>query len=166
MSLNDIRIPAIVIQELYKETLVEVEPRIRVSDPKPAGISYLGDNRKGIVIIVKAPEAVYLPDDQLNFLLGILTACKLSMADIALLNLSQIAEISYNEITRQLGAEKIILFGVEPAALELPLQFPYYQVQQYNNQTYLASPGLTVIVNDRAEKTKLWASLKQLFALD
>jgi hypothetical protein len=87
------------------------------------------------------------------------------MADVALLNCHKNPAISYTGISEQLASGKIILFGVDPAELELPLQFPHYQVQQFNNQVYLSSPALKVLADDKAEKMKLWTSLKQVFSL-
>ena len=57
------------------------------------------------------------------------------------------------------------MFGVLPKALELPLDFPYYQLQKYNNHTYLSAPALAALINDKTEKVKLWTSLKQLFSI-
>lgn len=166
MSLDNIQLPPIVLQGLYRNALIDLKtvnavPGIAAS----ATLTYLGDNQKRVVIIVDEPEAIYLPDEELNFLLGILTACKLSMADIALLNYRKNPAITYQDITEQLEAQKIFLFGTSPANLELPLQFPNYQVQQYNGQVYLSSPNLKKLKDDKVEKTKLWNCLKQVFSI-
>ncbi|HMJ46279.1 MAG TPA: hypothetical protein VK498_03075 [Ferruginibacter sp.] len=166
MSLDNIQLPGIVLQNLYNKSLFD----LKAANAEPAlddlaTISYLGSNQKKIAIILISPDAIYLPDDDLNFLLGILSACKLSMADIALVNLSMHSSISYKEVAQQLFAEKVFLFGVGPEVLGLPLQFPHYQVQQYNNQVYLSSVPLTELQNDKAEKTKLWNCLKKIFSL-
>lgn len=167
MSLDDIVLPAQVVQELYRDVLVELTPPVAIpaASADDSALTYLGDNQKQVAVIVDDPESIYLQDEALNFLLGILTACKLSMADIALINSAKNPGMTYQELEQQLHAKKLILFGVAPAVLQLPLQFPHYQVQQYNNQVYLASPALRVLMNDRAEKTKLWVCLKQVFQL-
>lgn len=166
MSLNTIQIPAIILKDLYKVHLVDLTPgNSNLTSAATPTIPVLGNNRKKITLIVNDPDSIYLPDEELNFLLGILTACKLSMADIALLNYPKNPGITYREIFQQLAADKVILLGVSPAELQLPLEFPYYQLQQFNNQTYLYSPPLRTIREDKAEKTKLWACLKKLFAI-
>ncbi len=166
MSLDNIQLPAIVLQDLFKNGLIGGSMgNAHLGNFATQTISFLGDNQKKIVIIVNDAAAIYLPDDELNFLLGILSACKLSMADIALLNCSKNPSVTYTVINQQLAAEKIFLFGVEPSALELPLQFPHYQIQKYNNQVYVSSPSLKTLVNDKAEKTKLWTCLKQVFLI-
>ena len=164
MSLDNIQIPAIVLQDLFKDSLVDLKTDEHAGDlPSPSQLSFLGTNLQRVVIVVNNSNATYLPDEELNFLLGILSACKLSMADVALLNLSKNKAVNYNMIADELYAEKIFLFGVEPSALQLPLQFPHYQVQKYNSQVYLSSPDLSTLSTDRAEKTKLWNCLKQVF---
>ena len=166
MSLDNIQLPPIVLQDLYRNSLIDLKTVNTVPGAAASPtLAYLGNNQKHVVIIVDEPEAIYLPDEELNFLLGILTACKLSMADIALLNYHKNPAITYKDIAEQLQAEKIFLFGTTPAILELPLQFPHYQVQQYNDQVYLSSPNLKKLRDDKAEKTKLWNCLKQVFSI-
>ena len=166
MSLDNIQLPAFLIQELYKNSLVEFE------SPKPvqkievkSSINILGNNRSKVIIVVENNEAAFLPDNQLNFLLEILSACKLTMEDVAIINIHINKAITYKAITLELKAEKIILFGVTPAQLNLPVEFPSYQIQPYNNQTYVTAAMLANIESDKTEKTKLWNCLKQIFAI-
>ena len=166
MSLDNIQIPALVMQELYKNSLVDLNvsnaATVQVSNP---AFTYLGNNQQHIIIVVISTTMLYLPEDELDFLLGILTACKLSMADIALVNLEMNPGLNYKTITEQLSAEKLILFGAIPSALDLPLDFPFYQVQRFNNQVYLSAPGLKELAADTTAKTKLWNCLKQVFSI-
>lgn len=166
MSLDNIQLPAIMIQDLFTKALVDLGSGIGSLPAAPAlSISFLGSNQQRVAIIVQYAEAIYLPEEELNFLLGILAACKLSMADVALVNIARNKGLDYNSLTAQLNAEKILLFGVTAATLELPLQFPFYQVQSYNNQLYLGAPPLKQLEDDKAEKTKLWNCLKQVFSI-
>ena len=166
MSLDKIQLPDTVLQNLYNKSLYDLSvDKPTANTAAPANISFLGDNLKKIAIVVNSDEAIYLPDDELNFLLGILTACKLSMADIALINTEKNAGLSYTIIFEQLKAEKVFLFGMQPNALGLPLEFPHYQIQQFNNQVYLSSVSLQNLQADKAEKLKLWNCLKKIFSI-
>ena len=166
MSLDNVELPAIIIQSLYSKSLYDLKANKSGLDSIHAGsIGFLGSNQKKIALLVNSTQAIYLPDEELNFLLGILTACKLSMADIALINISKNPELLYTDITEQLKAEKIFLFGLDAEVLALPLQFPHYQVQQFNNQVYLSSPSLSDLQKDKEEKMKLWNCLKNIFSL-
>lgn len=166
MSLDNIQLPDTILQGLYSKCLYDLEPhKSDLSDIPAASISFLGSNQKKIAVLVNCETAIYLPDDELNFLLGILTACKLSMADIALVNLNKNPGLTYSVLGEQLSIEKIFLFGLNAAAIELPLQFPHYQVQQFNNQVYLSSVALNELQANKDEKMKLWNCLKKIFAL-
>jgi len=166
MSLDNIQLPPTILQTLYGKSLYDLGTESPDDDNlQPGDIAFLGSNQKKIVILVNAAETIYLPDDELNFLLGILTACKLSMADIALINVSKNPDLLYTTITEQLKAEKIFLFGLDTEALKLPLQFPQYQIQKFNNQVYLSSASLTELQKDKEEKMKLWTCLKTIFSL-
>ena len=167
MSLDNIQLPAIVLQDLYKNSLVDLDTSaVKKAPKKTTGIAFLGNNQKYVTIITADTTTIYLPDEELNFLMGILSACKLSMADVALVNIAKTGAVTYNEIEQELNAGTILLFGVTPLQLQLPLQFPHYQVQKFNNLVYLAAPTLTVIAADKAEKTKLWNCLKQIFLIE
>ena len=168
MSLNNIQLSAGAIQDLYKRALVlSADAQEKKVEIPSSTISFntLGNNQQKILILVDNDETLYLPDEQLNFLMGILTACKLTMQDVAILNIQKNKDVSYTNLATALKAFIVLLFGVETSKIALPLQFPFYQIQAYNNQTYLSAPSLTVLQNDKAEKTKLWLCLKQLFSL-
>ena len=153
MSLDNIQFSEVVLQNLYSKSLFDLKtgkPDLALS--QAGTVSYLGNNQKRIVIIVMSAEAIYLPDEDLKFLLGILSACKLSMEDIALINLAKNSSLLYKDVTEQLIAEKIFLFGIDPEVLGLPLQFPYNQIQQFNNQVYLSSAPLAELQNDKADR--------------
>ena len=91
MELNSIRLPASVVADLYKDTLVETENEqktIPVQDIKE--FIYLGSNKKNILICVKYPAVKHIPDIHLDFLNTMLTACNLSIEDIIILNLKRL----------------------------------------------------------------------------
>jgi len=166
MSLNNIQLPPIVLQELFKNTLIDLKPE-QNNDQKNVskGFSTLGNNRRHILIMVESDETLYLPDEQLNFLMGILAACSLTMEDVAILNIKKNKSVTYKNVATELKSEKVFLFGVAPAEIELPIDFPNYQIQQYNNQVYLTAPTLSQFQDNKVEKMKLWNCLKQIFSI-
>jgi len=127
--------------------------------------AFLGRNEKNILIIVNEENAVYLADEHLQFLIGILEACKLSLSDTALVNFNKNRGLSYKALQEKFKPGIILFFGVEPASLEFPLQFPHYQLQPYNKQTYLSGPDLGTLGADIQQKKLLWACLKNLFSI-
>lgn len=166
MALNNIQLPAGILQLLYSSALYDfTNNALSIETNSPTTLSYLGDNLKNIVIVVENNDELYLPETELNFLLSILSACQLTMADIALLNISHNKNCTYLDIFENFGAKIIMLFATNAQHIGLPLQFPHYQVQQFNNQTYLSSDGLLKLQSDKNEKIKLWNCLKKIFSV-
>ncbi len=181
MGLNNIDLPAVVIEQLYnysligdnavaaKKTSPSAPPKTEtvVTDESNSAQEWksLGNNNKKILIIVKSIEAVHLPDDQLTFLTGILGACNLSLADVAIVNTNIYPEVSYKELTTFFASKVVLLFDIEPAAFGLPMSFPFYQIQAFSGNSFLYSPSLKDLENDKIEKSKLWVCLKRLFNL-
>jgi len=166
MSLDNIQLPPVTVASLFRKSLVDLKSEQTAEQNNPAPpFAILGKNKKGILIIVQNNEAAFLPDEELNFLLGVLGACKLNMEDVGIINIAQSAQADYKTISGNVQAGKLFLFGIGAGDIQLPLAFPHYQVQQYNKQVYLSAPSLQELQNDRAEKTKLWNCLKQIFSI-
>lgn len=176
MGINDIELPSFALAGLYSSTLIgenDPKPGAHSTAPAPSNsatkdgtsnpLKWLGNNEQMVLIVVKSSAATYLPDQQLSFLTGILTACRLSIADVAILNTHQHEGISYKEIISRLNSKNILLFGIGPAEWGLPINFPAYQLQQFNGATYLAAPALPELEDDKIQKSKLWVALKNMF---
>lgn len=166
MSLRQIKLAPQTICDIYRGVLylaedTEIEP---AATSAPA-IKLLGANKQSITILVNEAEVPYLSEKPFNFLAGILSACKLSMADVALLNVQNLSEKHYQVIETTTRPQSVILFGVTCAEIGLPLQFPHFQVHKYNNINYLSAPALPDIEPDKMIKTQLWGCLKSLFHL-
>lgn len=177
MDLNNIELPASLIVDLYHTSLFNtnefsVEKNLDKETPKHidkveiiAPFKWLGDNKKNILVIVNNKEVVYLPDNELAFFTGILSACKLTVADVAILNFNTHPEVSYKELTDFFKSKIVFLFDVEPAAFGLPMNFPHYQIQAFAGNSFLYSPSFKDLENDKVKKSKLWICLKRLFNL-
>ncbi len=177
MSINHIELPASVVVDLYHLSLIDsgkpianenIAEEVLQSAAETIN-SYawksLGSNLKNILIIVKTEDAVHLPDNELTFLTGILGACKLSLADVAIVNLNNHPEASYKELTSFFKSKIVLLFDMEPASFGLPMSFPHYQIQAFAGNSFLYSPSFKNLENDKVEKSKLWVCLKRLFNL-
>jgi hypothetical protein len=173
-DLNHINLPASVVADLYESSLIDTDEAI-VNQPvpditanKPGSLpdwKWLGENRKNVLIIVNYSDAVHLPDHDLDFLTGILGACKFSIADVAILNLNNHKEALYKELVTFFKSKIVLLFAVEPALFGLPMNFPHFQIQPFAGNSFLYSPSLKELENDRVLKSKLWVCLKRLFNL-
>ena len=164
MSFDTFQLPPFIIQELFKHSLYDLNNhQSKPQNNSKNNFSVLGSNKKHILIIIENEETLFLPDDQFNFLLGILSACKLTMEDIGILNYAKNSDCNYKAINDALNPEIVLLFGVAANQLELPINVPNYQIQVFNNQKYIFSPTLIALESDRTQKLQLWESLKKLF---
>lgn len=133
---------------------------------EPTGYKFLGNHRRKVTIIVDSPGSAFLPDDQLNFLTKILEACRMNIGDVAIVN-HDTTPVAITALRQQLQPSVILIFGLEPTAIRLPINFPVFKLQPYDQCTYLSAPPLRQLVGDTADgkllKSKLWVCLKTLF---
>jgi hypothetical protein len=152
-----------------KPAVAGMKPTQPAADPPaPDTPQYkiLGKNGKRITILVQSPGVPFLPDNQLTFLTKILEACRMNIGDVAIVNTST-APVTINAIKQQLQPVAVLLFGLEPTAIKLPINFPVFKVQPYDDCSYLYAPPLSQLVQQSEEskllKSKLWICLKSLF---
>lgn len=179
MDLNSIKLPPVLVAELYATSLIDTEavaaPVVEAPPPASAGparadkpataFRSLGNNQQRVLVVVNYAEVPFLPDGELGFLTGILGACKLSMNDVAIINYAHHGALQYKEVLDHFSSRTVLLFGVEPAEFGLPMNFPHYQVQAFTGINFLYAPLLKELENDRVEKSKLWVCLKRIFGV-
>lgn len=180
-----IQLQGFIIAGLYKDSLVLAEEAVEESKPaktrgqvtnKTANVEeapsftakkwFLGDNKKNIVILLKDVAAVHINDEWLGTLTKLLAACKLNLADVAIVNLKQ--DITFTLIKEQLQPQYILMFDVSTNDLALPFSIPNYQVQLYGGCTFMTAPAITLSADKtteiiKTEKRSLWDKLKMIF---
>ncbi|HEV7622098.1 MAG TPA: hypothetical protein VGO09_10200 [Flavisolibacter sp.] len=162
MGLNNLKLSPQLLVSLYPESLVETFAKVI---PDTETFKYLGNNQQNISILVSNPSLPYLDDKELQLLTTILSACNLGIADVAIINFNNTNSNAMQNALENLKSKHIFLFGIEPLSIGLPISFPQFQLQQFDNRTYLYSPGLSEISSDKMLKGKLWSCLKALFNL-
>lgn len=183
MDINHIQLSPAALAGLYKNHLVEsgsspavagkpdavfeppIVPVAAAATPVIVTVKALGNNEKKVLVLVSHSTVVFLPDEELKFLTGILAACKLSIADVSIVNLHHAPGTGYKDLLNQFNSTRMLLFGLEPEAIRLPLSFPDFQLQSFNGCTYHWCPDLGKMENDRDLKTRLWNNLKKLFTI-
>jgi hypothetical protein len=182
----NVKLPGFVIADLYKNNIVitgdaaiilpqtrqvQVTENVALPNPPPAQTEqkkwYLGNNKKGIVVVAIDETAVFINDEWLDTLTKMLQGVQLNLGDTAIVNLHN-HPVTFNHIKQQLNARYVIMFGVATAQLQLPFTIPHYQVQNYAGCTLLSAPAATLAgaagttESIKAEKRKLWESLKRM----
>ena len=165
MALDDVSLNSYMLRELYPNTLIQSEIQIREEETDPHIISHLGNNAKNILFLVNEPGVAYLNDEDMDSLTKFLNHCHLSMAVIAIVNFGIKGPVNREILKERFAPKVMIMLGVEPAAIDLPLLFPHFQVQPYDGCTYLASPSFSQIAHDIELKRSFWNCLKKIFNL-
>ena len=154
------------VEELVLEEPSKMEePEMELKTVKEQqAYDYLGKNKKQIIILSTSDKAQYLPDAELKFLTSVLKACGLTIEDVAIMNLKH-QTADYAGLQSFFQCRVVLLFGLEPQRLDLPMIFPQFQLQNFSKCTYLHAPALHEIEKQKDQKMKLWVSLKNLFSL-
>jgi len=174
MSLQHMILPLPLIAELYKKIslIADSSSQKKKEEIAPSDLveplKFLGNNLRKIVIIVRHPEDVFLPEKHLEFLTKILSSCNLNIGDVAIVN-DGIKAVDITVVKQQLHPNHILLFGIEPTSLRLPFNFTPFKLQLYAESVYLSVPSLNILNTDSEEgkllKTKLWVCLKTMFEM-
>ncbi|MDX5435897.1 MAG: hypothetical protein LPK03_01810 [Pontibacter sp.] len=130
---------------------------------KPVKYKTLGENQKGVVILVTLPEEEFAKLPQLEFLNKILGAIGLKPTDVAYLNNVSGAIARFEDMQQELEVNYIISF-----ASRLDTDLPHEKFTLYNpvlvgNVPVLFSQALAMLEHDVDHKKQLWGALQKVF---
>ena len=180
-------LPNSVLVNLYKESLVlgtapanvdkkeqpspAIEPEnatISTETTPIAPIKYLGEHQKKILVLVQDANAVHLNERDFDLLTSILNACKLTIADIALINTAN-KHFSLHQILEQAPSDFVLIFDIIPTQLKIKLPTKLYTPILLGTTQLLFCNNLSnmqgIDQDSKVEKMKLWNALKLIFKL-
>ncbi|MEO8763398.1 MAG: hypothetical protein ABI416_03885 [Ginsengibacter sp.] len=164
MSIDKVTLPAFLLPSMFGNNLVNLTGWSAPSPEKEEkGINFLGGNEKKIAFLFSDNQNKFLADSHVKFIYDLLTACQLTMADIALVNFFHNKSITYRELLTQLHPKKILMFGISGNELDLPFTIPFFQMQNFGEQVYMLSPRLDDLLPNKELKKQLWACLQKIF---
>ena len=169
----NIQLPDFIIADLYKSSLVVLDEKAtqpieeiastNVTEEKPF---YFGDNTQHICIVLSNETHVFTNDESLQLLSNLLAALNYTLGDAAIINHYR-TPLIYSQISEVLKPRVCLLFGVATQALQLPIIIPNYQLQRYEDCTFIQACSIDDMkANDekaKGEKRKLWNCLKTVF---
>ena len=120
---------------------------------------YLGENNKYILIIVKEPEAEFLKPADLTFLLKILSAKKLTLDDVAIINTEKNDPLHFDHLKNFFACNKIITFGINPKTLQITTAVANKR-SIFKNTPVLGTWDLPKLQTDEKKKSIFWDELK------
>ena len=152
------KLPTAILSALYKNVLIsqQVEKEVAL-DTREIPIQ----SKKLVALVRSAQENI--PATELLFLANVMNACKLNKDEYAAIAAQEDTTTNYLDIQAKFESPVVILFGLPPTAVALPIHFPLFQLQAFQGCKYLSAPQLSAIENDKSLKLQLWQCLKQLF---
>lgn len=140
----------------------EIAPEIRTqTEPVKSTpvFNYMGENNKSVLIIVNDPESEHINQVDLIFLLKILSAKKLELKDIAILNLAKHQDYSLNNLKSFFACNSILTYGINPNILGIQ-GLTANALQEFDGVKFLGTWSLRQMVNDDNKKRTYWNVLK------
>jgi len=127
-------------------------------------LSVLHNTTIKLIVITSVNTAIEANASQLALLNSILLACKINSQEVKLIHFNP-ENTNYKELSSTFNPSFVLLFGISPAEIGLPLMFPHFQLQNFDKITYISSPALDKLENDKTLKINLWNALKQAFSI-
>ena len=164
MGIDNIQLSGYLCQNLYNKSLIgEKHADNTVKTSEKLKINVLGQNKSKVLFLVNNRDQKFVSDSEMELLSNLLSACKLSMADISFVNFQENTGIIYTDLIDYFHPKKILIFGISTSELQLPFTIPFFQIQQFHEQLYLTNPSLNQFLNNKELKIQLWNCLKKLF---
>lgn len=155
MSLNDISLDPRQLADWYGHKLVSVEPPVEMLD-----WPVLGDFQKKILILVDEPGQAFLSDEDLTFLSGILSACKMSLGDIGIININRTPGTRAAGLNQKFRPTAWWVFGLEPKKIGLSRENEAATASRFEGAPVFAAPSLQILSQKPEAKRELWKHLK------
>jgi DNA polymerase III psi subunit len=149
-----------VLANLFRETyLVDLNEVAVATQTNSNTAEHL---KKDVLICIATLENKLKPEKEV-LLNAIISACKLDPTQLLICTDQEQLHSSFLAMVEAQQATKVILFGLDPAQIGLPIHFPLFQIQSFQGVQYLHAPTLDALEIDKQMKMQLWQKLKQIF---
>ena len=163
MSLNNIKLDFTLAAAWYVDVLIADGTAQQVLASPSEPMPLLGNFERKILILVRDQDHAFLGDDDLSLLTGILSACKMSLADVGILNVHTSPNLTADLIQSAIAPSAWWLFGIDSPSIGLPPMSDTAQTYSYQNNPLFWAPDLRQLANDPLAKRTLWGLLKKQY---
>ncbi len=129
------------------------------AEAAPQVFDYFGENNSYFLILTTDPGHAYLNDTELDLLQKTLMRKGLEIRDTAILNILRHPGINFEQLKEYFSCSKLVLFGVNPAAIGLDGISLNVPVEQ-NGTRILATYSFAEMKDHTGKKTDFWNSMK------
>lgn len=150
---------------LMNEDLYLVDPVQGVQGSAAEGSSpafdYLGENNRYLLLLVHIPQQKNLPSQEMDALINTLKAKKMSLYDVALLNIAHYPSATFDNLKDFFVCKTLVLLGVAPQQIQLQ-KVALNSITAIDNVTVLATYSFAEMLADTDKKRAFWNEMKKL----
>lgn len=140
-----------------KPVEVSKDPEVKIS--APTDFEYLGENNKYFLVLIDDKIHTRINPVHQEMLLKVMSAKKLELRDLAILNVSRYPGLKFNDLKSFFSCSRILLFGVSPAEIGIP-PVKANSIASAGTVKVLATFGLEEMRNDADKKREFWNVMK------
>lgn len=174
-NLEPVVLPPIALEYLFQHQFLVPDNSVKTMQESPittelpvetaAPLLFLGGHEQKITIVNADEHHKYISDAALTALEKILERSKLSMQDVAIVNVFGL-QITMQYLQNQLQPTKCWLWNIDSKQLQIPFVIPNNKVFTHGGVQYLFTDSLDSVLGNTAEllpaKTTLWNAWKSL----
>jgi hypothetical protein len=150
-------------------TAVMVEPTSAAPEetaPLLPTIRYMGSFKQQVSIVLADAAQEHIAPADWELLQKLIAAVKLSLDDIAIINVAN--QPAASQLWQLMPARAVLMFGVRSNDIGIPFYRPDFQVQHWNNAYFMGAPPLAAFQGLdspelKARKRELWDGLQKVF---
>jgi hypothetical protein len=130
--------------------------------PVPATLFVcLGENRRFLLLLVDEPGEEFASAATLESLKKILAGLKMTMEDVALLNIARYPGTPFSQLRAWFACSRAVLFGIDPASLALPA-IASNEIAVIDSMRLLTTFGFAEMNTHDQKKRVFWNEMKKL----
>lgn len=152
-------IPVIQDELPDKAELTEVLNDIKTAETRSVSFDYIGENNRYFLILVEDKTHPGLNAVHKDMLMKIMSAKKLELRDLAILNLAKYPDTNFKELKEFFSCNRLSLFGIDPHKIGLPAMGSNQPVK-HSDVKVLATFGLEEMSNNTDKKREFWNVMK------
>lgn len=125
--------------------------------------SLVGENQKGLIILVSLPEFAFQDLSKNEFLTKIIGAIKYTPSDVGYINAIDIKPVNIHDLSKEVSLANLLVFGKNILDMSSDSRVSYYKPASIGSTPLLIAEELEVIERDVNKKKQLWAALQSMF---
>lgn len=138
---------------------VEESPKPEVKTSAQTDFEYLGENNKYFLVLIDDKIHTRINPVHQEMLLKVMSAKKLELRDLAILNISRYPDLKFNALKTFFSCSRMLMFGVSPADIGIP-PVKANTIGSAGTVKVLATYSLEEMRNDADKKREFWNVMK------